>query len=190
MRVYRIRRDPRYQGFVPVPSAAATHLVFDGTAREDEIWTPPAVTVDDPALRAGDFWHLHPGALVSTPDAYESIAEFFEMAGERLPLPYRGHDYVLLNVTECINCLDQKATEWASERSHGAQVSITHYAFHRNRFSQSSLFKIPETAESEILTLERYQDPEDEFKSAVEEAGLTGLLFEEIWSDGEEPMNQ
>jgi hypothetical protein len=38
------------------------------------------------------------------------LEEFLEMAGELLPLPYRGEEYTIVNVTECINCLDHEAT--------------------------------------------------------------------------------
>jgi hypothetical protein len=55
--------------------------------------------------------------------------------------------------------------------------------FHRNRFSESRLFKIPETYAGEILAIDLDQDPDEEFKSVVELAGLEGLDFVELWSD-------
>ena len=44
-----------------------------------------------------------------------------------------------------------------------------------------SLFKIPELHKSEILTVEGLLAPEDEFKYNVEQKGLKGLIFEQIW---------
>ncbi|MGE5265212.1 MAG: hypothetical protein ACM3S0_17675 [Acidobacteriota bacterium] len=105
------------------------------------------------------------------------------MAGELLPLPYEGEEYTVRNVLECINCLDQKKTEWVYGQTTGERIEIKKYAFHRNRFSESRIFKIPETSKAEVLVVEWKEDSSDEFKYAVEEAGLRGLLFQTIWED-------
>lgn len=47
----------------------------------------------------------------------------------------------------------------------------------------SPLFKIPETCNYEVLTCEGLKDPNDEFKGRIEQLGLTGLIFEQLWSD-------
>jgi hypothetical protein len=102
-----------------------------------------------------------------------------------LPLPYEGEILQVINVTECINVLDQEHTLWKINQKSGVKVWIESYAFHSRRFSESSLFKIPETCNGEIFAIERCGDPECEFKARVEQAGLTGLIFEKVWSDGE-----
>jgi len=90
--------------------------------------------------------------------------------------------FSLFNVTECINCLDQDKTEWEYGETTGKPIRIVSYAFHKDRMSESSIFKIPETANGEILCYDGARDPEDEFKPYVESHGITGLEFTEIWS--------
>jgi hypothetical protein len=99
------------------------------------------------------------------------------MAGQLFPLPHNGTTYQLLNVTECINCLDTKKSKFYED---GAPQK---YVFHPNRFSESSIFKIPETAKGEVLLVEGARDPEEEFRALVEKHKLQGVLFEELWSD-------
>ena len=180
-RVYRVRRDPRYRALVLAPDAAA--LVFDGSVRE-EPWPLLRVEADDARLPLGHFVHWHPGALVAAPSIPDEVVwGFFEMSGQTFALEYLGRGFTALNVTECINCLDQDATAWAFDATTGQQTDIVRYVFHPRRFSSSSIFKIPETAEREVLVVERTRDAEQEFKRFVEKARLTGLIFEELWSE-------
>jgi hypothetical protein len=112
----------------------------------------------------------------------ETLRTILEMAGEILPLPHQNEPFQLMNVLECVNCLDREQTKWAYGKRTNARIGIEEYRFHTNRFSESTLFKIPETAMAEILTVTGLKGPEDEFKSIVERQGLQGLLFEEVWS--------
>jgi hypothetical protein len=109
------------------------------------------------------------------------LHQHFATAGELLPLPYEGEVYTLLNITECINCLDHEQTEWIYGKSTGARIGIKKYVFHQERFSESDLFKIPETCTSEVLVVEGLKDIRDGFKYAVEASGLQGLIFELVW---------
>ena len=186
MKIYRVRADvERYQHFiVEDPAALAGNLlVFDGTPKLEE-WKPPAVRLAGPMLKRGCFLGIKgvEGTLVADSAGYMAAGEFLEMAGELLPLPCRSEMFHVLNITECINALDQKLTEWNIEG--GVKRSIRRYAFHGRRMSASSLFKIPETAETEILTYERLGNSEEEFKAAVQERNLEGVTFEELWNDG------
>jgi hypothetical protein len=65
---------------------------------------------------------------------------------------------------------------------HPERLGIEEHQFHAIRFSESTVFKIPETAMAEILTVSGLKDPEDEFESVVEDEGLEGILFEKVWS--------
>ncbi|MCR9115800.1 MAG: hypothetical protein NXI22_02495 [bacterium] len=44
-----------------------------------------------------------------------------------------------------------------------------------------SLFKIPETRESELFTLDGF-DPPNDFKTLVELHGFTGVTFKTLWT--------
>lgn len=107
----------------------------------------------------------------------------FEMAGELLPLKYSGQSYNLVNVLECVNCLDEQKTKWVTGKTTGAKIRIADYHFNKERLSESTIFKIPETALAEILCVEGLKDPADEFKYQVDSRRLKGLRFEELWSD-------
>lgn len=181
--VYRVRHDPRYRAVVWPPDEA-TALLFDGRVRE-EPWPVLRVEAADARLPLGHFVHLHPGALVAAPAIPDAVVwGFFEEAGQTFALEYLGRGFTVLNVTECLNCLDHEATQWAVDATTGQRTGIVRYGFHPRRFAHSSLFKIPETAEHEVLVVERGREIAMEFKRFVDKARLRGLLFEEIWSEG------
>ena len=104
------------------------------------------------------------------------------MAGELLPFDYKNERYSLLNVTECMDCLNHEQTEWVVGKSTGARIDIKRYSFRSARIPESSIFKIPNRL-ADIYVVEGRYDPQDEFKSMVEQYNLNGLLFEEIWRD-------
>ncbi len=181
MRVYRIRSDGnRYQYFLSEREEDWEKLEMD-CVPQIETWSPPPVFIYKPKLRQGDFYNFGSGILITSPRATEALRTHLEMAGELLPLPHADQTYTLLNVLECINCLDQERTEWVYGQTTGARIGIKKYVFHPDRFSESRLFKIPETSKSEILVVEWNEESEDEFRNAVEAAQLKGLLFEQLW---------
>jgi len=180
--VYRIVTDVNhYQYFFAEHEEQEVKLLTDCSPRAVS-WQPPLVYVYKPRHKIGDFYSFHACSLITSPRATIALATFLEMAGELLPLPYNGQEYTLLNITECINCLDHERTKWLKDET-GANMLPQEYMFHRNRFATSRLFKIPETCGGEILVVDRDPGLEEEFKSAVELAGLQGLDFKELWSD-------
>ena len=182
MKVYKILADVnRFQYFLTEREEDWESLVMDGTSKA-ESWIPPLVYVYQPKLEKGDFYNFSNGILISSPEATEALRTQFEIAGELLPLPYGDKNFTLLNVTECIECLDEKTTEWVIGKTTGERISIKSYAFHSNRFSESDLFKIPQTCKTEILYVEGIKDYEDSFRYAVESNALRGLKFQEIWN--------
>jgi hypothetical protein len=103
-------------------------------------------------------------------------------AGQILPLIYQGETFGLLNVTQCVECLDPDRTRWVFGESTGKPIRIARCAFLSSRFPRSSIFKLPQTARSEILCYEGILDSDDEFKAPVEQNEMTGLRFREAWS--------
>jgi hypothetical protein len=184
MKVYRVVADVnQYQSLSPTDEEiwATERLTFDGSGRVKS-WTAPEVFVLHPLLAKGDFMHLAPGTIVARPRALELLAKQFEMAGEILPLQHEGESLGVLNVTECINALDEDRTVWLLDGGSGRRVFPKSYVFRSDRFTDAPLFKIPPTCRGELLTVEGLRDPEDEFKTLVEANGLTGLRFVELWS--------
>jgi hypothetical protein len=182
--VYEIRVDVNhYQYFLPQEESDwLDRLYMDCTLRSAN-WNPPEVYVLYPRLKAGDFYNFGSELLITSPRATEILRTHLEIAGELLPIFYQGQQFTLLNVTECINVLDGEKTEWRLDEETGVRIAPKKFVFHRNRFTESTLFKIPETNWGQIYVVEGLLDPEEEFRYVVESHGLEGLLFKEIWND-------
>ncbi len=157
-------------------------LEFDGRLKTKS-WKAPKVKILKPKLKRGDFFGFNEGAFAVSPGAWERCAMCLEMAGELLPLPYEKEKFAVLNVTECIDCLDDKRSEW---RIVGSSRLIKKPAFDPSLFGESSIFKHPYSS-VRIYCYEESGDPETEFKAFVEKEKLTGLNFNEVWSDGKKP---
>lgn len=177
MKVYEIHVDlDRFQTF----------YVDDLSFRFDctpliPTWKAPEAYILHPKLKAGDFYGFQWfGTLVASPEIRGNIEFYFEVAGEILDIRHEGKTYALLNVLECINVLDQDRSEWALS-DEGERIRLTKFAFHEHRFTESSIFKIPEKCRTTIYTYVRENDPDHEFKAFVEENGLTGIEFIEVW---------
>ncbi|NOK60516.1 MAG: hypothetical protein GFH27_549297n115 [Chloroflexi bacterium AL-W] len=183
MKVYRVRNDvSTYQYFLTERDEDVLTLKMDGTSRANK-WIPPPVYILQPKLQAGDFYNFSSDILIPSPRASMLLSEHFEMAGELLSLPYKDQEFFVFNVINCIDCLDQESTTWAIDPTTSVRIRPKKYVFHANRFTEARLFKIPETCRGEILVLDRDQGGDEEFRSAIEQAELKGLIFEELWND-------
>lgn len=183
MKVYRLRNDiDRYQYFLVEEESQALTLGTDCAPRLAS-WRPPRVFIYEPLHRPGALYNFSYDSPIFSSHATEVLRMFLEMAGELLPLPYEGEVYTLLNVTECINCLDHDRSEWRYVEGQ-RRGGIKCYMFHRTRFSESLIFKIPETHRSEVLVLDR-EDGEG-FVDAIQAHGLEGIDLELLWTDAED----
>ena len=129
-------------------------------------------------------YNFSSGSPIFSPLATELLLTLLEMAGELLPLPYEGGVYTLLNVTECIDCLDSGRSEWHYTASGERVGGPNRYVFHSKRFSESLIFKIPETNRAEVLLLDR-EDGEG-FLDLAQEHGLVGYRLELLWDSSAE----
>jgi hypothetical protein len=183
VKVFRVAADVNhYQYLLPSDSDAPGVYDFDCTPKE--AWSPPDVYSEEPLLREGDIWGygMIESAWAVRPGAIEVLKWLLSDAGELLALLYSNKRFALLNVMQCVNCLDQDKTEWEIGETTGKPIRIEKYAFHGSRLPESSIFKIPETRRGEILCYEGVKDPDDEFKPFVERHEITGLKFTELWS--------
>lgn len=182
MQVYEIIPDvDRYQYLVPDDDDAWDEiLVFDGTSKIDT-WEPPKVRIYNPRAIKGDFYDLSCGGFVLTPHATEILRTECEIAGELLPIYVNNEEHFLLNILECINCLDHDKTKWIYGKTTGKPIEIEKYVFMENMFSEASIFKIPETCRGECLVVTGRKNEEDEFKHIIESNNLKGLDFKLLW---------
>jgi uncharacterized protein YwqG len=108
--------------------------------------------------------------------AHSVVASILDQDVEILPIePFRGVEYYFVNVIKELDCLDQKNTIWKK----GNNVK---YQFIPEKLTDSTLFMVKGTGG--LFTVVGRPGAEVEFKTLVEQAGLTGLKFEEVWSDG------
>jgi hypothetical protein len=183
MEIFRIQLNSNvFQRFLPVdPGLWKTDILKMDCQCKMSTWESPELYIYNPKLEPGNFYHLCSGAFVVDAEAMEKLRDILEMAGELLPLEHKGTPFYLVNILECVNCLDEKKTKWVIGKTTGAKIRIAKYHFERSRLSESTLFKIPETSLGEVLCVSGLKDPEDEFKAQVESLGLKGLIFEKLW---------
>jgi hypothetical protein len=185
VRVYRVHVDvDQFQSFYLAEGESLRDFEFDGTRRT--AWNSPEVFVLYPKLRKGNFFGFPDcvGSWIIDTTVHRKLGWLLEGPAQLLPFLHQGEEFYFVNVTECINALDEKKTEWVYGKTTGEPIRIKGYVFHPSRFSEFALFKIPETCRAEILCTDGLRDPEDEFIHNVKRHGLTGLAFEELWSDG------
>ena len=183
MKIYQAYKEPdKYQYLLPSdPEHSTTRLMFDCEERADG-WDPPEMYVANPRAKRGNFFNCIGGdPLICDERAVDEIGDVLEKCAELLPLPVDGETLYVVNVLPCLNLLDVERSVWRGEPG---RSTIKAFAFHPTRMQRYPLFKIPETINTSVLTCEGVLDPEFNFKPRVEEAGLTGLLFKILWTDG------
>lgn len=186
MKVYEVRHESnKFRSLLfekGVDEYTHPLLKFDGTSVAED-WKPPGVWCHSPKKKQGDFWGIGSSAVPAvTRAAFPHIQTHIEMAGEALPLVFEGVELFILGVTEVINCLDHEKCRWHDDGVRKRLNVDAGYHFFPERFSESSLFMLPETCRSSrVYCLERSGDPEEDFKAAVDGAKLTGLKFMQIW---------
>src|SRR6266542_652906 len=187
MKVYRIAHDSNhYQFLLPKREKDALFFYdFDGTSRAVN-WRPPPMTLFTKGkLQRGDFFQFAQGVVISNSRGVDALnVAFFEPAGELLPLTVGKEMYYVLNVTRCIDCLDEETTTREGDDPI-VPGSIVQYRFRSQALPAIGLFKIPETARTEVLLVEGIRDRDDEFSAIAERHALTGLQFELLWSSQE-----
>jgi len=180
--VFRVVADVNNYQFVATDESAFTSTYpFDGT-RIGRRWTVPCAFVYNPVSALGDFLGCFwlDAVFAVHERARRQVAIFMDQACEVLPLVVDDHRLNICNVTNVVNCLDVSRSIIDEDTN-----SIERYAFVASRFNYS-LFKIPQSRQSEILCVEGIAAPLDEFKGRVEKLGLTGLRFQKLWTDGVE----
>src|SRR5262249_44155933 len=111
MKIYRVVADVNhYQGFnLDYPDGhpfwITNKWMFDGTDRKSA-WSPPSVVILHPKLKRGQFFGFGPGVVALDGHATDVLRDLLEMSGELLPFSYKGEQFTALNVTECVDALD------------------------------------------------------------------------------------
>ena len=217
--VYHVGGDLGYRSLLYDLSGEEFDRVpqFDGTPLR-ETWPTPPVYVDNYLAPSPDVWHLASAfALAVTSPVVERLEPFLSLAGELLPLEnHTGEEWEflvmnILNVLDVHECIDisysaedrirllEEQDRRMIEAGHPELVGgvrdrddpypLLYPAFVADALGEPTLFRVSRLAAA-IFCLER-DDREDSFQRRVERLGITGLLFDRVWSSvtGPEPVN-
>ncbi|AXE18452.1 hypothetical protein DR864_12160 [Runella rosea] len=186
MEIYQVTTNLDYQWVLPqIEESELLNLMDLNCYPKSKSWPNIDWYIYNPKKKKGNFFTTGSGGSFAFDEEVlnSDLFSLIEMAGEVLPIKLEDNtNLYILNVLKCINPLNQKKTKWQLYED-GSKGRILDYSFHTNRFSESSLFKIPETSKIEILTYSGIKGDEDEFKSLYEYLGFTGLEFKQIYTD-------
>jgi len=186
MKVYKIDIDQNETQLI-LPDIEGLDIlkykVFDGK-KKAEFWNDAIWYIFNPTIDATNFISLGlPNALVFDQKVYDSdLYPMLERAGEILSIRLKNKNYYVLNITEVINVLDDEKTTWETTTDN-TKGDILKYHFFTHRFTNSSLFKIPETHTTEIFAYSNSIIQEEDFYGIYHKLNFTGLLFNEVYSD-------
>jgi len=93
-----------------------------------------------------------------------------------------GDSYHLVNLLPLEDCVDEKKTTYPKFPD-GRPMAVELYQFRKEKFSRYSLFRTS-FYPAHLLVVVGGPGADPDFKSVVEEEGLTGLRFVEVWNDG------
>lgn len=135
--------------------------------------------------KEGDFFSfIGPSAFACNQNAVDKLGRFWNLSSELLPIYLEDNiPLFIVNVIDCVIVLDRKKIQFDYYDDGTRSNRIIKYAFHCHRFHESTVFKIPEKADTLILTYEGIRAPEDEFITCYKQSGLQGLKFELLFSD-------
>ncbi len=149
-----------------------------------QTWRPLRLFAESARRKMGNFARSWGGGFLLDAHARNVLGPLLGGTVEFLPfLPYEGEVLHLLNVLECVDCLDGVRTKYVTDRETGANLTeINEYHFVPERLPSAPLFRLPKRAA--LFALSGQAPTKDEFKKVFEREKLTGLKFEELWSDG------
>lgn len=185
MKIFSVDVDvEKYQWAMPADDSRPDYLdlmTFECRKKKD-LWIDQDWFVFNPKLEEGDFYFIDSGVLAFSEKVHDSdLGSLIAMAGEVLPIRIGGKSAYILNVLECCNALNEKETIWNVDNPE-SPLLIEKYAFYEDRITESTIFKIPQTAAVRVLTYCDVKDPEDEFYYLYQSLGFTGLEFECLYS--------
>ncbi len=152
-------------------------LCLEG-ATQAQNWTPVEVEwiLDEPGDARRDTTdcpNLVPGVPVLSARAVHALRPHLMNVGELLPLSHKTCEYFALNVTNVVDALDEDRSDLTRFGS-GRIMLVKVYAFHQQAIGSHTVFKDRRLASSTVFVT-------DPFVKAVEQAQLTGFVFQRVW---------
>ncbi|NQX71676.1 hypothetical protein HQN90_36925 [Paenibacillus alba] len=165
------------EGFLNLPDYDYVRGKFRGNSVKD-IWQAPQVEEYKKKGKKYDFCHVYDNPMFND-KAMKALHDLIKDDVEVLPYLHPKDTYYAINVLNVIDCLDRSMAVLDIDEKYNVVRNINKYTFHEERIEHAIIFKIPENLRSEIFVT-------DIFKEKVEQAGLTGFRFAEIWDSENE----
>lgn len=190
MRVLQIKPDFTCHSLLPSDPGFFDQAGFFLPEPKAALWVRfgeegPSFYTRQPASTAkGDFLDAVPGALAfDTSLRGDPIGTLLEACGELLPARLEGAaaPISLLNVLTVYDCFDLERSKFRKAGS--AVVEIFEHVFLPEKIGGVGIFKTQVKQRTTIYTVADRGDPADEFFHQYRNAGLSGLVFEEVWHD-------
>ena len=124
------------------------------------------------------------GIVLFNQKAKDCLEGVFGDYVEFVPAKYQDDIYYIVNVLNIIDGLNYEKSEFKKTRD-GSPYSVNKFSFKPNIVKDVSIFKVfldGSIYSTDILVSQ-------EVKDIVEENGLTGFSFEEVWRDDETDRN-
>lgn len=189
MKVFQIKPDYKFWTLLPTTGAAffADRDMFRFKPMREK-WTVPNLYPRYPQEAVpGDFMNFAPGAIAMTDRVTHDscLGKILKESGELLPAKLDGTEEQLqiLNALVSYNCLDHANCLPAITPGQLGAHLCKKLAFHPSQIGDSSIFKVPELFGSRIFALSGRGEPKGEFYAEYHRLQLTGLVFEEVWSN-------
>lgn len=128
---------------------------YTGVKLADQ-WSEPFLRFSEGELF--DVISYTPGAIVFSRFAKELLEPYIGSEVEFLPISPEGKDLYVVNVTNVIDCLDHKSSEFRYHSDGKTIRTIRHYEFMPGMLSGVNIFKIPEAASVKILCTQQFKD--------------------------------
>ena len=183
MVVYRVVSNLDYQGLM----SDEDELLFKLTSSLGE----PLGSVNFPKChigslkdKRGNFFRLSNGNVVVDQLALATIKPVMPKGTEYFPIEVEGiGELTYVNIIVKIDALDAENCSWRRE-SDGKRKIILGYKFHSDKLEEAPcLFKISEHRFTRLLTVTSRDSQPDDFYTRYTNAGLSGLVFEKLWTN-------
>lgn len=184
-RVFRVSHDSSFDSLrILEPNDFLTHdrngvPVFAGFETSYRDWPRPNCEWAGLKTKKPTFPFFAKGAIAMSSATFDACEEVFSHAGIQLGLTVSGENWIVLNVTDICNALDRRLSQFRDPDEEGTIV-VSKYVIRTARINEN-VFKLPETATSEVLTYTKSDRPaEFQLKKMYDLHAMTGLIFEEV----------
>ncbi|EDM29749.1 hypothetical protein LNTAR_18403 [Lentisphaera araneosa HTCC2155] len=186
MIIYRLKFDFNNCEWLYNVQSDRDEYIFNGDSLS-ESWKTLNLYTDRPNS-IKDLSKYGVGVIVFSSKVLENdkLLTCLELGGELLPVEIEevGKAYIY-NITSVCNAIDSQKTIYRYALSDKPfAIGFEKPTFIKNRLSNSSIFKVPLTSKTEIyVQLDGLEDSSFNFKKIIEESGIKGLNFTEVYKE-------